>query len=72
MQQYMNGAGQELYELSAFPPVLHGKTFRVAAGFIFDACHAVLLAVEDGHGSQRHCLAVGEMDQVGRWAPACT
>lgn len=61
----MKGAGQELYELVSFPAVLHGETFKVAAGFIFDHCGAVLLALEGTKGTERHHLDVADIEQVG-------
>jgi hypothetical protein len=65
LREYMLGASQELYELQAFPRVLHGRSFRTAASFIFDSCHAVLLAVESRAGPERGRLSIASMDQVG-------
>jgi hypothetical protein len=65
LREYMNGASQELYELAGFPRVLHGHSFRTAASFIFDSCHAVLLAVEGTAGADRGKLSIASMEQVG-------
>lgn len=67
LREYMVGASHELYELRAFPRVLHGHSFRTAAGFIFDSCHAVLLAVEGTAGGDRGRLSIASLDQVGPW-----
>jgi hypothetical protein len=64
LREYMLGASQELYELQAFPRVLHGCSFMTAAAFIFDSCHAVLLAVEGTAGTARGKLSIANMDQV--------
>jgi hypothetical protein len=68
LREYMIGASQELYELAAFPRVLHGQSYRTAAGFIFDSCHAVLLAVEGTAGVDRGKLSIASMEQVGAQA----
>lgn len=60
----MGGASQELYKLDHFPDALLGHTVREAAGFLFDACHAVLLAVEGTQGPHRHMMIVGDLEQV--------
>jgi hypothetical protein len=60
----MIGASQELYELAAFPRVLHGQSYRTAASFIFDSCHAVLLAVEGTAGTDSGKLSIASMEQV--------
>lgn len=62
---YMAAASQELYKLDRFPRALVGCTVLEAAGFLFDACHAVLLAVEPTQGPQRHRMIVGDLEQVG-------
>lgn len=64
LKDYMVGASQEIYELTQFPGVLVGQTFRTAAGFIFDSCHGVLLAVEGTKGHDRHYMTVADLDQV--------
>jgi hypothetical protein len=64
MRDYMVGASQELYKLRTFPTTLVGRTVKEAAGFIFDSCHAVLLAVEPTTGLQRHRMIVGDLQQV--------
>jgi hypothetical protein len=61
---YMSGASQELYKLDRFPTALVGCTVLEAAGFLFDACHAVLLAVESTQGPQRGRMIVGDLQQV--------
>lgn len=61
---YMAGASQELYKLDHFPDALVGHTVREATGFLFDACHAVLLAVEATQGPHRHTMIVGDLEQV--------
>jgi hypothetical protein len=64
LQEYMSGASQELYQLHHFPACLIGCSVREAAGFLFDAFHAVLLAVEHTGGPDRHRLPVGDLNQV--------
>ena len=61
----MMGASQEVYQLASFPATLVGRTVREAAGFIFDSCHAVLLAVEATKGVHKHRMSVADLDQVG-------
>lgn len=65
LRDYMMGASQEVYQLAHFPSTLVGRTFKEAAGFIFDSCHAVLLAVEASKGPNRHKMIVGDLEQVG-------
>lgn len=60
----MVGASQELYQMTSFPEALHGVSFKTAASFIYDTCHAVLLAVEETEGPQRHLLTVADLNQV--------
>jgi hypothetical protein len=60
----MVGASQELYTLPHFPSALVGCTFKEAAGFIFDCCHGVLLALEPTQGPQRHKMLLGDVEQV--------
>jgi hypothetical protein len=64
LRDYMVGASQEVYKLHAFPCTLVGRTVKEAAGFVFDSCHAVLLAVERTTGLQQHRLIVGDLAQV--------
>lgn len=64
LRDYMVGASQEVYQLCAFPGTLVGRTVKEAAGFVFDSCHAVLLAVERTKGPQRHRMIVGDLDEV--------
>jgi hypothetical protein len=64
LRDYMVGASQEVYQLRAFPGTLVGRTVQEAAGFVFDSCHAVLLAVERTKGLQRHRLIVGDLEEV--------
>ena len=65
LRDYMVGASQEIYQLVAFPSTLVGRSMKEAAGFIFDSCHAVLLALEPTQGLQRHRLIVADLEQVG-------
>jgi hypothetical protein len=67
LQDYMSGTSQELYKLPAFPACLVGCSVREAAGFMFDAFHAVLLAVEGAGVPHGHRLSVGDLDQVGSY-----
>jgi len=65
LRDYMVGASQEVYQLRTFPSTLVGRTVKDAAGFIFDLCHAVLLAVEATRGVSRHRMVVADLEQVG-------
>jgi voltage-gated potassium channel Kch len=49
---YARGAGHELYEAGVFPRALHGCTYEEAAGFVFDHCGAVLLALDRISGAE--------------------
>jgi hypothetical protein len=69
---YMVGASQDLNKLPHFPSALIGRTVKEAAGFIFDCCHGVLLAVEATQGSQRHKMQLGDVEQVRPTAVAGT
>jgi hypothetical protein len=71
LRDYMVGASQEIYKLAAFPSTLVGRSMKEAAGFIFDSCHAVLLALEPTQGLQRHRLIVGDLEQVCTEAMGC-
>jgi hypothetical protein len=62
----MAGAGQELYKLHPFPTALLGQTVLDATSFMFDAYHAVLLAVEPTAGTAAHSMMVADLLQVGR------
>lgn len=69
LRDYMVGASQEVYQLRYFPETLVGRTFRDAAGFIFDSCHVVLLAVEARRGPGKNRMVVADLDQVRvKWA----
>lgn len=65
----MAGASQELYKLHTFPTALLGQTVLDATGFLFDAYHAVLLAVEPTIGPAAHSMLVADLHQV--WCCVC-
>lgn len=70
---HSTGASQEVYKLQRFPETLLGRSVKEATGFIFDSCHAVLLAVERTDGLQRRRMTVGDLHTVrgGRCCCCC-